>query len=246
MRVYWPLLIASVAGASTAYAETAAEKVARLRAAVDDLAQRVDTERRSTQEALVALRAERAELKRQLRLEAVRAATIDQVHAEHRARADGLEGESLERMEPVRQAVAVAKAYVLRTLPFLRQERLRTLSRIKSDLAATHPDPSSALSRLWRFVEEEEALAGEVGLFQQPVTIDGTRQLVDVARVGMAFLYFRTADGRHGRARRTAEDWVFELVADEIAEQSISALFAALDANRTFGPQLLLLPESAQ
>ncbi len=243
MRLSATFVIATVALAATAHAETAAEKVARLRTNVDELSHRVDAERRRSQDALSALRAERAELERQLRLEEVRAATLAQVEAEHRARADGLEGKSLERLTPVRQAVAAAKAYVKRTLPFKQRERLRRLERIESDLAASHPDPSNALARLWRFVEEEEALAREVGLFQQPVSVGGQRQLVDVARVGMALLYIRTADERHGQARRTADGWTFELVTDPVGERAIAAVFAALDANRTFGPQPLLVPE---
>jgi hypothetical protein len=237
-------LLLSAPAALTAAPPSAAAQVGALRTEIDGLAHRVEAERRRAQDTLAALRAERAELQRQLRLAEVRAQTIARVEADHRARADGLEGDSEARLAPLRRAVHAAEAYVQSTLPFKTGARLEQLSLIRRDLAALHPDPGLALSRLWRFVEEEEALAREVGRTQQPIELDGARQLVDVARIGMALLYFRTASGKLGWARLDGAGWRFERVTTDTGRGAIAAVFEAFDHNRTFGPQSLLLPKS--
>lgn len=231
---------------SAAYADDSvrkkAERLSQLRIEVDELAGRLEAERKQARAGLESLTAERRELERQTRLEAVRAETLEKIESEHRARADGLEGASLARIAPVRRAIASAKTYVTRSLPFHRAERTKQLDRIEASLAVEHPDASRALSRLWRFVEEEEALAREVGRSQQPIEFGGQRQLVDVARIGMALLYIRTAEQRYGWAKRDGDAWTYVPV-EGAARDAVALIFEALDANRTYGPQPLLVPE---
>ena len=205
--------------------------VAQLRVEVDELSAAVADERRRAQDRLQALRVERAELERQLRLEQVRARTHQ------------LEDRSQARLAPIRGALELAQGYVQHTLPFEREARLRVLESIRADLAATHPDPSTALSRLWRFVEEEEALGREVSRAQQPIELEGARQLVDVVRLGMAAMYFRTADGALGWARPAQGGWTFERLQDPTAQAAVASLFMAFDQNRRFGPQRLVMPQ---
>lgn len=210
---------------------------------VDELSASVSDERRRAQDRLQALRVERADLERQLRLEQVRARTLTNLQEEDRARADHLENQTQDRIEPIRAALGLARAYVNDNLPFERERRLRLLDSIQVDLAATHPDPSSALSRLWRFVEEEEALGREVSRTQQAIELAGVRQLVDVVRLGMAVMYFRTADGEYGWARHDTKGWTFELLRDPTAQAAVAAVFQSFDQNRRFGPQSLVMPE---
>ena len=101
---------------------------------------------------------------------------------------------------PVKRSIISAKKYVAATLPFKQEERFRRLKKIESDLAVTHPDPGQALTRLWRFVEEE-AMAREIGLGQQTIQLEGKRLLVDVVRIGMALMYFRLPNGDVGWVR---------------------------------------------
>lgn len=219
--------------------------VARLRVEVDELSASIADERRRAQERLQGLRVERAELERQLRLEQVRARTLARIEAQDHARADALDDTSAARLEPIREALALAESYVQDTLPFEREGRLRVLAAIRADLAASRPDPSNALSRLWRFVEEEEALGREVSRAQQPVSLDGERQLVDVVRLGMAAMYLRTAAGEYGWAKRGPAGWGFERLHDPAPKAAVAALFASFDENRRFGPQHLVMPDDA-
>ena len=128
------------------------------------------------------------------------------------------------------------------TLPFKREERIRRLKKIEADLAVTHPDPGQALTRLWRFVEEEEAMAREIALGQQAIELDGQRLLVEVARIGMALMYFRLPSGDVGWVRQTKGVWRFERITSPEARKTVLSVFDDLEKNRVLGPKRLLIP----
>jgi len=140
------------------------EQVSATRANVDALAEQLASHRRSEREQLAALRAERAELQRLVRLEEIRRDTLTRLQTERAERMDDQEGYILTLLAPIKRAITSAKSYVAGTLPFKQDERLRRLNKIESDLAVTHPDAGRALTRIWRFVEEEEAMTREIGL----------------------------------------------------------------------------------
>ena len=236
---------ASLCPLAESSASTPAEQVSRLRTEVDELAHRLGTQRRSAQDELSALASERTELERQIRLEKVRANTLAQIESERVKQTEGHEGRVQSALRTIRKSLQEARAYVSRTLPFKRDERLRVLERIETDIAVTHPDVAQALSRLWRFVEEEESLAREVSLSQQGILLGNERQLVDVAQIGMALLYFRTREQTFGWARQTGDTWTFERLSDSDFVQVVQNLFAAFERNRVLGPQHLLIPEEA-
>ena len=230
-----------VGSASAAGATSLPEEVSAARAEVDSLAEQLDSQRRSTRDDLSALRAERAELQRQLRLEKIRRDTLTRLRAERVKRMDDQEGRVLTLLEPIERSLASAKAYVSATLPFKRKERMRLLEQIEADLAVTHPDPAQALTRLWRFVEEEEALAREIGLSQQAIELEGKRLLVDVARVGMTLMYFRLPDGGVGWVRRSNGAWSFERIESAEARGTVLQVFDDLKNNQVLGPKRLLI-----
>ncbi len=233
-----------VGSSSPSAAENLAEDVSAARAAVEALAERLDTERRMARDDLMALRAERAELARQVRLEEIRRDTLARLRAERTKRVEDQEGYVQTLLQPVQRSIASAKAYVSATLPFKREERMKRLEKIEADLAVTHPDPAQALTRLWRFVEEEEALAREIGLSQQAIDVEGKRFLADVARIGMTLLYFRLPDGDVGWVQKLKGTWSFERIDVREAAETVRNLFVSLEKNQVFGPKRLLIPSS--
>jgi hypothetical protein len=82
-------------------------------------------------------------------------------------------------------------------------------------------------NRLWSFIADEMRLAEETGLYRQSVTIDGSEKLVDVARLGMMHLYFRTDDGRAGYAVRQDGNWQYRY-ADGGDKDRINNLLSSL------------------
>lgn len=246
-RTKWtlPVVIWFVGSISISSAETGsaslAEEVSNARAAVDSLSERLESQRRSVRESLSALQAERAELERQVRLEQIRQDTLTQIRAERIKRVDEQEGRLLTLLKPIKRSLKSAQKYVSVTLPFKQEERMLHLKKIEADLAVTHPDPGNALTRLWRFIEEEEAMAREIALGQQAIELDGKRLLVEVARIGMALMYFRLPGGDVGWVRQAQEGWLFERLTSPASQKTVLKIFGDLENNRALGPKRLLI-----
>lgn len=240
--------LASVASAlwlvgfsSAVGATTLAEEVSAARAQVDALAEQLEAQRRTSRDELASLRAERAELNRQIRLEHIRRDALAQMRTEKAKQMDDQEGRIRAVFEPIRRSVAAAKRYVSATLPFKHKERMRRLEQLEADLAVTHPDAAQSLTKLWRFVEEEEALAREIGLSQQAIELEGQRVLAEVARIGMSLMYFRLPDGGVGWVRWSKDAWHFERIEDVEAQVTVNQLFTDLERSQVLGVRRLLI-----
>lgn len=218
------------------------DDLVELRLDVEQLARTLEERRAAASAELGALRTERAELQRQLRLAKVRNRTLARLEQQDAAADAARAAAADEWNAPARAAVAVARAHVERSLPFARAGRLATLDRIDAELSGALPDVGRAMERLWRFVEEEAALGREVTLGRQQVDLGDGPRLADVVRIGMALMYVRSDDGRLGWARRDGEHWRFEVVDDEASRAVIAASFVAADDNAMFGPAELLIP----
>ncbi|MGH1344575.1 MAG: DUF3450 family protein [Nannocystales bacterium] len=215
--------------------------LAKLRSEVDQLASDLETERTAARDELAALRAERAELERQVRAARTRKATLEALRTEATKQAEAADEDARRWAEPMKAAVAAARSHVADGLPFARDARLKTLERLELDLQAATPDYGRVLERLLRFVEEEEAMAGEVAYTQQRLEVEGKPQIVRVLRLGLALLYFRTEDGRVGWAIPGPAGWDVKLLSDALAEP-VRARFEAAEDNETLGAAALLLP----
>ena len=239
----WFVGFLSIASAQPVANQTTpiAQAVSEMRADVDALAEQLESQRLASSEELSGLRAERAELQRQVRLEQIRRDTLAQLFAERTKRVDEHEGRMRTLLSPISRSVEVAKQYVSATLPFKREERLRRLNKIEGDLAVTHPDVGRALTNLWRFVEEEEAIAGEIGLAQQVIELDNRRLLAEVARVGMALMYFRLPTGELGWVVQSEAGWRYELIQAPLLNATVSKIFDDLENNQVLGPKRLVL-----
>jgi len=227
----------------TAFGQDAAT-VARLRREVDELAQKLSAKRTETQDELRALRVERTELERQVRLERVRARTLDELAKKSVQSAAGAQSRLQAWIEPTRAALSATRRYVEASVPYRRTERLKLLDKISLDIVGPQPDPGRAVTRLWRFVEEEEAWATEIAIDQQAIELGGKKSLVQVIRLGAAILYFETPSGGLGWARRGEQGWGFELISSDTGRKIVAALFSAFKQNRRFGPTTLWLPST--
>ncbi|MEM6991683.1 MAG: DUF3450 family protein [Myxococcota bacterium] len=219
-----------------------AAEIARLRTAVDELAADLETERVAARDELASLRSERAELQRQVRAAQARKSALQTLSEEAVAQAEAQDAQTRQWDAPTREAIAAARTYVERSLPFARKARLAALDRIERDLSAAQPDHARAVERLWRFLEEEEAMGREVSVGQQVLELDGEPQIVDVIRLSMALLYFRTQDGRYGWVFPAEEGWRQALLTDVRLTEIIERRFEAAEASQLLGPGELLLP----
>jgi hypothetical protein len=233
-----PCVVEARPASSTALAA----KVAKLRREVDSLATKLRDRRKALRDELTALRAEKSDLARRLRLERVREKTLQAIRDKRDARIEAVVNKQRDWIAPLKLAIAQTRAYLNTSLPFMRAARLAALDRVQKRLMSARPDAGRILGQLWRLIEQESAMGGEVQLAQQPVVLDGRRMLVDVARIGMALLYVRALKRVYGWAKKSANGWRFERLKAGPGKDVVVALFAALDKNRALGQQQLLLP----
>lgn len=235
-------LVAALVLAPTAArsAPPSVERLAALRQEVDALSEGLRETRRGVQDTLTSLRAERAELERQLRLEHVRLETLAALETERGARAEGLEDRQRAWRAPLLAAVEATRAHVERAVPFAREARLEALRKLRVDIEREGSDLAGALARLWRFIEDESALSREIGRARQPIELDGRPVLADVIHFGMATLYFRTPSDECGWARRRGDVFVYERLTGA-EEELVAERFEDVEENRILGPRVLLL-----
>ncbi len=130
-------------------------------------------------------------------------------------------------------------------MPFATTARREVLDRLARDLQASTPDYGRVLERLLRFIEEEQAMTGEVAYTQQRLDLEGGPQIVRVLRLGLAVLYFRTEQARIGWAIPSGEGWEVEMLDAERAD-IVRARFDAAENNETLGVAELLLPSAQE
>ena len=135
--------------------------------------------------------------------------------------------ENSEKPAIVKSSIASVRRSIESGLPFKTGERLAALAKIEEQLDQGLSSPEKATARLWAMIEDELRLTRENGLYRQTVKIDGEESLVEVARLGMVAMYFRTNDGRVGKTLRSDNGWTYELIKDEVKEEQVEMLFDA-------------------
>lgn len=185
------------------------EEIIDLRASVDELdstLSRLKDEHRSRMNALAR---EEGQLDAERERQTMKVRRLEQRLTEQRQ--DIVEaGIAGERLRPVLEnAIDDLREHVESSIPFKRDERLSELEDLDRQLAGEGIPPARIANRLWSFIADENRLIGESGLYRQRISIDGNEKLVDVARLGMLQLYFRTDDGEVGYAVTSDDGWAF-------------------------------------
>lgn len=209
--------------------ETRAARVAQLRAEVEALNTSVGLERAELTADLRAAAGQEAELeaavrRQELRLERLlgdEQAALREVELQSKGAGDDLEA-------VVRTGIDGFRAHVKGGLPFKVEDRLAALSDLEAHLDADSLPTEQVAARVWAFAEDERRLTKENAMGRQVAPIDGSEVLVDVARLGMVAMYYRTPDGRLGQVVRHGDGWMWTDLADEADRTQVSALFDAL------------------
>ncbi len=125
------------------------------------------------------------------------------------------------------------------SLPFKTSERSDALKKIKELFSETPENHLLVLERLWQFIADEDSLNRSFELNTDMITLAGQKYLVEVARIGMALLYFKTQDGRIGWLRPTGATYVAEVFEKQEMGEQVKALFANIRAQKGHFPQSL-------
>lgn len=224
------LLIAVLLG-GTAHAEDPdrATRLAALRGEVETLHQDLTLDQAALAARLQTLDLARTELEVQIRQEELALAQLQlQLEAEQAAARDGAGAH--DALVPAIEAGAEALlAAIDASLPYRPAERRSVVDEIVVPLRAGTLPPSKAAHRLWQAYEDELRLGRENAVDRQTIVLDGGERLVDVARLGMVGLYFRTAEGEVGWAEPDGDRWTWRLAPDREARGQVLALFDQLE-----------------
>lgn len=222
-----------------------ARELAQLRSEVGTLESRIQTERERNKAALRGLEQRKSELEIRLDADLGRISTaqreISAIREAIAARNTAVG--SLE--EPVKKAVERLREYVKSGLPFHIEQRMTLLKDIETGLTNNVVSIDQAISRLWRFVEDELRLTADLMRTKVVLNLDGygkERQMVDVVRVGMSWFYTLAPDGRVGRLWRDGGAFNHEWIEDQESTESIKNLFANLSKGVNHGLYRLALP----
>jgi len=203
-----------------------AVELARMRGEVETLSAKMEAQRSESTSQLQSLGRQKSELDAQLRREAVRVAELERRIAKWKAKIAS-RTERQEALRPVALQVAATLRHTIgETLPFALKERQQEIDKITDSLAKKLIAPGDAIARLWDRVEDELRLGRESGIFRQVIRIDGKDQLVEIARLGMVLLYFRTQDGRYGvLKKKSASHWAPTMLSTEAHRKQLDHLF---------------------
>jgi len=219
-----------------------AEELARLRTEVEELASDVESKKDELRGQIRSYATQKADLEMELGREEMR---LKQLREAKTKRIERMTDDSQrnELLKPVveRSAEAV-KARILSGLPFQREERAQAVNKIKRQNQDGLLRSADAVARLWDRVEDEFRLARENGIYRQVVNIGDEEMLVDVARIGMVMLFYKTKDGRVGKAIRQGDKWRFAGLPQKEDRDQIFTLFDSFKKQIRTG--FFLLPGS--
>lgn len=237
--------LALVLSAPRAVAEPAdvlADRLAKLRAEVEGLSERLSEAKTISRNDLQGRARQKSDLQLELDREEVRLAKLRSVLQEKKKRIE----ESSERGDDLRPVFELAltgmRAYIKQSLPFRRVERLAELQKLEEQQRSGVLTYGKALVRLWSFVEDELRMSRESASFQQTISIEGEEKLVDVLRIGMVMLYFQASDGSTGFSRLSDGKWEFVRAFGPRESKQIAYLFDSFKKQIRVG--LFLLPNA--
>lgn len=221
-------LVPAIALSQDQSLDNLAQELIRLRNDVEALHSELESKREQYRTELRSLAAQKAELEASKRREELSVQQLEETLAETRESAQqaGVAGEAL---QPVLiESISALQRHIDAGMPFKPGERTAALEELRTQLESGAIAPQRAVNRLWGFYEDELRLTSENGIYSQVVDLNGKDVLVDVARLGMVLMYFRTKDERFGMAVETPQGWRFERVGDSEDARRIEDLFDSL------------------
>ena len=122
------------------------------------------------------------------------------------------------------QALKELKAHIKGSIAFKTEERVKDLTQLQEQIAGELITPQKALARLWSSYEDTLRLTKENGIFKQVIKLNNEELLVEVAKLGMMMIFFKTPDDRVGYLK----DGVYIETLDETEKMQVLSLFDAI------------------
>jgi hypothetical protein len=205
-----------------------AARLAKLRGEVEQLAKELSTKSTESSDTIRSLARQRSDLELDVRREETRVQKLSVVIAkrrteiqEEKAKGDKVVPLFTESLQKVREQVQVG-------MPFRKTERLAALDKIEEQDKSGLLTASRGLSRLWSFVEDEVRLTRESGLYKQTVHVDGEDRLVEVVRIGMVMMFYKTEVDEVGKAVQADDgSWGYVAINDKAEQRAVLDIFTS-------------------
>ena len=205
-----------------------ADRLIGLRGEVDELQTELNVAREEHKNRMAYLTAQLADLEASRDREQLRVTQlqddVDELREE--VAAAGVSSESL--MPVLRAQITALREQIQGGFPFKVAERLAELDELETQLDQGVLTAQRGVNRLWAFVEDELRIARENAIYSQVIDIDGSSELVEVAKLGTAMMYFRTRDLEYGRAVPAGSGWRFEMLDSAAQQELVARLFDSL------------------
>jgi hypothetical protein len=207
--------------------DTLAKELTQLRVEVDELHTKLNERKEELSYSIKTFARQKADIESSIAKEALKEKQLKKDMAKKQEEIQKSK-EYAVRLKPIiLKAVEGMKGYIKSSMPFKMSERMKSLEEIEQKVVDNLISPEKALNRIWSFYEDEFRLTKENGLHRQSVEIAGEKRLVDVAKVGMIAMFYRTSDGIYGMIKNVDGNFKNIPIEDSANQDKVDFIYDA-------------------
>ena len=128
----------------------------------------------------------------------------------------------------VMDALELLSKSIKEGIPFMVEDRVNSLNKIKSDLNEGIITSEKALALTWASYDDTIRITKEIGLFKQKININGKIVLAKVAKIGSVMMFFSTPNHEVGYVVKQNNEYKYKQITDPKDIKKIVTLFDAL------------------
>lgn len=148
----------------------------------------------------------------------------------------------------VLHSLSLLENSIKKGIPFMVEQRVAGLRKIRSDLEAGHITNEKALALTWASYDDTIRVTKEIGLFKQEIMFKEKKVLAKIAKIGSIALFFSTPTNEVGFVQKSGDGYNYKHITDPQDIKKIVALFDALQKHIRTGffqlPNALVLQGS--
>ncbi|NQZ00984.1 MAG: DUF3450 family protein [Bdellovibrionales bacterium] len=222
------IFVASQVCASVPELDQISSSLIKIRGEVEQLDSEVTQLREDGKLGIQTLKVQQGELASSIEAEQLRS---DQLRAQLKEIKSQLSNKGFEDQQMksvVISAITEMKDYVNSSIPFQTEKRIIELETLVKRVERDEMTSVKAAIRLWSFVEDELRSASENSVFRQTIEVGGKQKLVEVAKLGSVFLFYKSSDDEYGTVEKQEEGWGFRPLDSAAEVKQVAFLFESL------------------
>lgn len=128
----------------------------------------------------------------------------------------------------VLSALDLLETTITSGVPFMVEQRVASLHKIKSDLNEGLITNEKALALTWASYDDTIRVTKEIGLFKQQINFKGKNVLAKIAKIGSVAMFFSTPSNEVGYVTKANNSYDYKHITNPEDIKKIVALFDAL------------------